>query len=476
MILRQGSRRLLGALRPFDEQDAAVSGLIETEFVDGLGVFEAVEVGVPQGDASAEVFVDEHECGRVDGRRGVESAPDALSDHGFAGAEVAFQQHDAAVRRFAPDHSAHLTRRFGIGAGEHQRLSHDASVSVTSYSGLMDKIHITNFLPVAESALDVIRAVDDRIEIHQVSQNLVRWMREPQHPQVDIGSAIEEGREIQERDRIWFTFFSGDLAGEATALEWIALASAGANQILDRPIREDVIITKMPGLAARVIAEWVLAFMLMDAKQMPQHVESQRRGVWTRSDPQTLEGATVGIIGYGAIGAEIARLCDAFGSRVVGIRRRASGDGAPPADAPDSVALVWPPERLHDVLAESDYVVLAVPLTEDTYQLIGAEELAAMKTGAALINIARGEVVDWDAQVAALQSGQLRASYTDVTSPEPLPEGHPLWNAPNLFITPHNSGLQPNYFGKAARRFADNLRRYLRDEPLMDVVDRHAGY
>ena len=139
-------------------------------------------------------------------------------------------------------------------------------------------------------------------------------------------------------------------------------------------------------------------------------------------------------------------------------------------------ASVWPPERLHDVLAESDYVILAVPLTEETHRLIGADELAAMKPGAALINIARGEVVDWDAQVSALESGRLRASYTDVTTPEPLPDGHPLWSAPNLFITPHTSGLQPDYFGKAAHRFADNLRRFLTSELLLDVVDRNAGY
>ena len=340
----------------------------------------------------------------------------------------------------------------------------------------MDTLHIANFLPVPESALDVIRAVDSRIEIHNVSQNLARHMREPGHPQIDVGAAIAEGVEIQQRDRIWFTFFSGDLAGQASALEWIALASAGANQILDRPIGEDVVITKMPGLAARVIGEWVIAFMLMDAKRMIRLIEAHREGTWARSDPQTLEGATVGIIGYGAIGSEVARFCDAFGARVVGIRRRASGDGSPPSGAPDSVAYVWPPERLNDVLSESDYVVLAVPLTDDTYQLIGERELAAMKPGAALINIARGEVVDWDAQVAALDSGRLRASYTDVTSPEPLPDRHPLWNVPSLFITPHNSGLQPNYFGKAAHRFAENLRRFIDGEPLRDIVDRHAGY
>ena len=340
----------------------------------------------------------------------------------------------------------------------------------------MDTIHIANFLPVAEESLDVIHAVDSRIRIHNVSQNMVRWMREPEHPAVDRAAAEAECAELQRRDRIWFTFFSGDVGREASALEWIQLASAGANQILEHPIGEDVVITKMPGLAARVIAEWVVAFMLMDAKRMTFHLDSQREARWVRSEPDTLEGKTVGIIGYGAIGSEIARLCGAFGMRVVGIRRRASGDGTPPEDAPDCVALIWPPERMGDVLSESDYVVLAVPLTEETHHLIGAKELAQMKPGAALINIARGEVADWEAQVSALENGRLRASYTDVTTPEPLPDGHPLWSAPNLFITPHSSGLQPDYFGKAAHRFADNLRRFLNHEPLRDVVDRNAGY
>ena len=339
-----------------------------------------------------------------------------------------------------------------------------------------DAIHIANFLPVPEAALELIRAVDPRIQITNVSANLTRYMREPQHPQVDAGAALEEAAEIQHRDQIWFTFFSGQLAGEAPALDWIALASAGANQILHQPLKEDVLITKMPGLAARVIGEWVIAFMLMDCKRMLRHVAHQREGVWSRSEPGTLEGATVGIIGYGAIGAEIARFCEAFGARVVGIRRRAEADGTPPSGAPASVEAVWPPEQLPRVLAASDYVILAVPLTESTRGLIGAAELSQMKEGAALINIARGEVVDWDAQAAALRSGRLRASYTDVTTPEPLPDGHPLWSVPNLMITPHNSGLQPDYFGKAARRFADNLRRYLNGEPVLDVVDRHAGY
>lgn len=340
----------------------------------------------------------------------------------------------------------------------------------------MERIHIASFLPVPEEALDIIRAVDPRVEVHQVSQNLARYIREPRHPRVDVEAAHAEAREIRSRDAVWFTFGFGDLAVGATALEWVALASAGADQALRFPPDEHVKLTKMPGLAARVIAEWVLGFMLMDCKGFPGYIEAQQQERWSSGRPGTLEGATVGIIGYGAIGSEIAQLCQAFGANVVGIRRRAAADGRPPEGAPACVRAVWPPDRLHELLAESDYVVLGIPLTEATRELIGADQLAAMKPGAALVNIARGAVVDWPAMIGALKDGSLRACYTDVTSPEPLPDGHPDWSVPNLIITPHNSGLQPDYFGKAALRFADNLRRHLDGEPLLDPVDRDAGY
>ena len=340
----------------------------------------------------------------------------------------------------------------------------------------MERIHIASFLPVPEEGLDTIRAVDPRIEVHRVSQNLARYIREPRHPRVDAEAAHAEAREIRSRDHIWFTFGFGDLAVGAPALQWVALASAGADQALRFPPDEHVRMTKMPGLAARVIAEWVLGFMLMDCKRFPHYLERQRAAAWSSANPATLEGATVGIIGYGAIGAEIAHLCQAFGANVVGIRRRADDDGTPPPGAPQCVRAVWPPQRLHHLLAQSDYVVLGIPLTQSTREMIGPDELAAMKPDAALINIARGAVVDWPAMISALNDGSLRACYTDVTSPEPLPDGHPDWSAPNLIITPHNSGLQPDYFGKAASRFADNLRRYIHDQPLLDPVDRAAGY
>ena len=346
----------------------------------------------------------------------------------------------------------------------------------------MDSINVAAFLPLPAHGVEAIKAVDPRVQVHEVSQNLARFTRDPNHPDVDAAAARAEAEQVRNRDSVWFCFWFGDMGDQAPALDWVALGGAGADHLLRAPLGDHVQITNMSGLAARVMAEWVIGFMLIDCKGFRFHLENQAEALWNRAweggggAPGTLERATVGIIGYGAIGSEVAQLCDGFGAEVIGVRRTAAADGTPPDGAPDCVRAIWQPDRMHDVLAQSDYVVLGVPLTEATHELIGADQIAAMKPGAALINIARGSVVDWDAMTRALKNGSLRASYTDVTSPEPLPDGHPDWAIPNLMITPHTSGLQDDYMGKAAKRFAENLRRYIDGEPLHDIVDRAAGY
>lgn len=347
----------------------------------------------------------------------------------------------------------------------------------------MDQINVVSFLPIPQHGSEAIEAVDPRVRFRMLSRNLALSLQQPDHPDVDAEAARAEAEEVGERDHVWITFFGGDLAKRAPALKWVALASAGADQFLRHEVPPGVVITKMPGLASRVIAEWVLSYMLMHCKEMPELMAWQRAAQWHRIPPGTLQGATVGIVGYGAIGSELARVLEPFEVKVLGIRRRAVWSGSPPAGSPANVEAVWPIERLHDLLRASDYVVLAVPLTEQTQGMMGAEEFGLLREGAALINIARGPVVDWDAQRVALNSGRFRV-YTDVTVPEPLPDGHPDWYTPNLLITPHNSGLQPDYFGKASQRFCENLRRYIDAvdngqnpaDALANVVDREAGY
>jgi phosphoglycerate dehydrogenase-like enzyme len=178
----------------------------------------------------------------------------------------------------------------------------------------------------------------------------------------------------------------------------------------------------------------------------------------------------MGIVGLGAIGGEVARLAAPFGFRVTGIRRRS---GEPP---PDGVEAVWMPDRLPDLLSESDVVVLAAPHTPETKRLIGRAEIDRMKPGALLINVARGKLVDDAALIAALVDGRLGGAALDVFSEEPLDPSSPYWDLPNVIVTPHTSGAMQDYWTPLVTLFSENLRRLDRGEPLLNVVDKQSGY
>jgi phosphoglycerate dehydrogenase-like enzyme len=178
----------------------------------------------------------------------------------------------------------------------------------------------------------------------------------------------------------------------------------------------------------------------------------------------------MGIVGVGSIGLEVARAASGFGMRVWGIRKRVD-DPMPPF-----LERVLPPERLHELLASSDVVVLSAPLTPETRQLINAETLAAMKRGAFLINIGRGKLIDDEAVAAALRSGQLGGAALDVFTREPLDPASPFWDLANVIVTPHMSGAMEDYWTPLVALFAENLRRFEQDQPLLNVVDKRAGY
>jgi phosphoglycerate dehydrogenase-like enzyme len=196
---------------------------------------------------------------------------------------------------------------------------------------------------------------------------------------------------------------------------------------------------------------------------------------------RTLEGARMGIVGLGAIGTEVARLAAPFGLRVSAIRRHAkrqppAGGGAvDPVDVGD-VAEVLPPDRLPELLAKSDIVLLAAPLTPETRGLIGAREVGQMKRGAFLINVGRGKLVVDEAIVEGLRSGQLGGAALDVFTHEPLGSESPYWDLPNVIITPHTSGAMQDYWTPLVALFSDNLRRFEKGRPLLNVVDKTAGY
>lgn len=239
----------------------------------------------------------------------------------------------------------------------------------------------------------------------------------------------------------------------------------------------DITLCDARGVHNISTSEWVLAAILASLKNLPFYGEVQRAGVWSRRrDAETqylalhpgaqqrypavlceeLHGKRVLIVGYGAIGSAIEDRLRAFGVEIARVARSAR----------EGVHSV---ERLPELLPSADIVVLIVPFTSETKGMIGAAEIASMQQGALLVNAARGPVVDTDALLAALHAGRIRAAI-DVTDPEPLPEGHPLWTAPNLLITPHVAGSTPQFIVRAMEFAASQVARYLRGEPLENVV------
>ena len=262
------------------------------------------------------------------------------------------------------------------------------------------------------------------------------------------------------------------LKKEAPALRWLQLTSAGLDRAMRSGLLEsDIMVTSASGLHATPIGEYVLTVMLMFCKQAHTFIRAQERKEWVRFMPQELFGKTVGIVGLGHIGTEVARLANAFGCRVLAIRRSITE-----RSVDEEIGELMPPSELPSLLAESDFVVLATPLTEETHHLIGRPELAAMKQSAVLINIARGAVVDQDALIDALKNGEIAGAGLDVFEQEPLPPESELWEMENVIMSPHISGGTEIYNQRAVGIFCDNLRRYLADEPLNNLADPARGY
>jgi phosphoglycerate dehydrogenase-like enzyme len=247
-----------------------------------------------------------------------------------------------------------------------------------------------------------------------------------------------------------------DVLARMPRLRMVQTLSAGVDRILPA-VPEGVILCDGRGTHGSSVAEWVLAALLAVVRELPRFVRLQGAGTWENVQTGELAGATVLIVGAGDIGLRIARLVEAFGAEPVLVARRAR----------DGVHGIGDLPRL---LPGADAVVLVVPLTAETTGLADAAFLAAMRDGAILVNAARGPVVDTDALLAELTSGRLRAAL-DVTEPEPLPEGHPLWQAPGLLLTPHVAGYVTGFPPRALALIRPQLERFLRGEPLENVVE-----
>ncbi len=326
-----------------------------------------------------------------------------------------------------------------------------------------------------------------------------RWLERLQGLSQDLRIELwpaRSGRAVPEylwqEAEILYTSFATPLPSpeQAPLLRWVQLYSAGPDPILDLPLfQSPVIFTTTSGVHATNIAEYVLMVMLAWFHRFPLIFEWQQRGQW----PSSLERSssfvaeesrekTIGIVGYGSIGREIARLASTFGMRVLAMQRSADhrdsgflfpGVGDPEGTLPDRY---YPPDQLHSMLHESDVVVIAVPLTPRTRGLFDDAAFQAMKPTAFLVNIARGDICNETALVRALEEHLIAGAALDVFHQEPLPPNHPLWHLPNVFISPHIAGLTSQYDERSATIFEENVRRYLAGEPLYNVVDKTQGY
>jgi phosphoglycerate dehydrogenase-like enzyme len=256
----------------------------------------------------------------------------------------------------------------------------------------------------------------------------------------------------------------------ASSLKWVHVTAAGVSQLMfDELVASDVVYTNSRGVLSTAIAEFALGFVLDMAKDSQGSFRLQQQQRWQHRTTRKVQGQSALVVGTGSIGREIARLFRAVGMDVDG-----AGRTTRPGDA--DFGRIRSSRELAAVVHDYDYVVLAAPLTGDTTGLVGAEVLAAMKPSARLINVGRGQLVDTAALTEALTSGSIAGAALDVVHPEPLPEGHALWEMDNVIITPHMSGDTEDYLDDLGKLFVDNLKRYCNAEPLENVVDKALGF
>ncbi len=326
-------------------------------------------------------------------------------------------------------------------------------------------------------------------------------------PQIEVEQR-NSYKDVDEHIRDAEIFFGWSLRGEqvraAKKLRWIHSTAAAVHQLMSRELREsDIIVTNARSVHGPVVAEHAIALMFALAKRLPDALRYQQQRVWGQEQisyghphPSELAGSSLGLIGYGAIGAEIARRAVGLEMRVLVVRQHPEkGNNAlssprRPADpstsltesfaarvkGPRSGIEILGPDHLDDIICQCDFLVLAAPVTEKTRHLVNAERLARMKPTAYLINIARGALIEEAALIDALRNRHIGGAGLDVFDHEPLPADSPLWDLDNVLITPHTAAISDHMWERHYALIQENLRRYLAGEPLLGLVDKRVGY
>jgi len=264
---------------------------------------------------------------------------------------------------------------------------------------------------------------------------------------------------------------------QAPKLRWVHTSAVAVETLcLPELFARNVAVSNTRGVQAVPIAEHVIAVTLALARQVPFVIENQQQSRWAQNEfvgrrlPWLLKGRTLGLIGVGTIGAEIAKRAEAFGMRVIALRRR------PAYGTIGHVDRVYGKADLDDFLGQCHVLVVCAPLTPETQSLMGEKQFAQLPKGAVVINVGRAKIIDTDALIAALHSEHLAGASLDVFPQEPLPPEHPLWTTPNVILTPHTSGFRQGHWDEVVDLFGDNLDRFLRNEPVKFRVEPELGY
>ena len=286
-------------------------------------------------------------------------------------------------------------------------------------------------------------------------------------------SAEETQREIEDADAIFEHGVSPEMIRRAGKLRWMQRGGVGVEGLMfPELVNSDIVLTNARGTTGINIAEHVMALILAFTRTINILVKRQMDKVWeSRANLPVIEiaGETLGIIGLGSIGLQVAKRAHAFDMRLLAV-------DATQTEKPDYVESLWRLDRLHEMLEQADFVSICCPLTPETEGMMSSAEFRAMKSTAFLINIARGKIVDQPALIEALQTGTIAGAGLDVTNPEPLPTDSPLWEMDNVIITPHNAGQSPKAPRRVFELFCENLKRFVAGEPLINVVDKTRGY
>ncbi len=331
----------------------------------------------------------------------------------------------------------------------------------------MKQINIIVTNPISENSKEDIMSINPKgITITDISSLSRREYRGDKQATQELSDIL------QKANIVYGSWLPANLVQRTPNLKWLQVNTAGVDRYLNAELKKShIILTNVSGIHAVPIGEFVLTFMLMFAKRIPYSIEMRQKKEWSRYASNVLRDKTVGIVGLGHIGKEVARLSKAFGMQVIATRRTAKT-----MSKTRNVDMLLPSAWLPKLLTQSDFVVITLPLTDETRNTFSDAQFRLMKETAYIVNIGRGPIIDEPALIRALNENQIAGAGLDVFSQEPLPPTSPLWEMPSVIMTPHVSGGQEDYEKESNKIFCENLKRFLAGKRMMNVVNKKLGY